>query len=200
MCIIRIGVTALCNHQLYPTQETVMDGGHEQSTSKINSDNKWHVVDGVVHTTITTTGIDPNNYQVGDNLFDGALQILRSPLYHASTGVTSNVVIVDTIAFDHLHLHDTIRTQAIMKEMLEKGYKLPSPELALEIFSKWTLADFKAMNMFSAMIMHTPIEKRWLAVFTNHYSTQLCGYNGVCGVLGKRRHKLPMHGLLFEKC
>ncbi len=119
----------------------------------------WREEDGVIYFSVTSDGttgedwikrLEGNGFCVGDY----AKQVLRSPDFKPTNGVTTEVAILKGMLFeDNDRITKKIRAEAD-KRKLEK----PNAELACLIREKFTDKEIEAMGLWWIVAMHEPIK------------------------------------------
>ncbi len=172
---------------------------HEPITPATDISKKWYEVDGIVHATITTSGIElskctpPKSHHIED----GAREMLRSTEYHITREITSNIAIVNIHMFNDMNLHTSIRKQAVLDKMLAEGYGIPNAGIAMEMFATWTMKDFEEMNFSMIDFMHPSIDNRWFAISSHGGRYMLESHVNFCGTSKPYRPPVPQRGLVF---
>ncbi|MEX1120240.1 MAG: hypothetical protein WEB94_00595 [Candidatus Paceibacterota bacterium] len=118
----------------------------------------WREEDDVIYFSVTsdgTTGEDwikrlkGNGFRVGDY----AKQVLRSPDFKPTSGVTTEVAVLKGMLFE-----DNVRiTKKIRAEADKRKLGKPEPELACLIRLKFTDKEIEAMGLIWIFAMHEPI-------------------------------------------
>jgi len=118
----------------------------------------WREEDGVIYFSVTsdsTTGEDwikrlkSNGFRVGDY----AKQVLRSPDFKPTNGVTTDVAVLKGMLFED---NDRI-TKKIRAEADKRKLGMPEPELACLIREKFTDKEIEVMGLWYIVAMHEPI-------------------------------------------
>jgi len=121
---------------------------------------KWREENGVIYFNVGPTdgttgkdwiyGLEDDSFRVRED----AREILRSPDFKSTEGVTYEIAVLKGTLFRHDHNKTTkkIRTYAS-----ERGLIIPTPEIACYIREKFTDADIEAMGLFWIVTMHQPI-------------------------------------------
>ncbi len=120
----------------------------------------WHEADGVIYFSVTsdgTTGEDwisqsgRRGFRVGKPY---AEQILRSPDFQPTSGVTTGIAVLKGELFtDENRITSQIRAEAKRREWMK-----PNAEVACLIREKFTDAELLAMGLWGIVVMHEPIE------------------------------------------
>lgn len=118
----------------------------------------WREEDGVIYFSVTsdgTTGEDwitrlkSNGFRVGDY----AKQVLRSPRFVPTKGLTTEVAVLKGMLFeDNDRITKKIRAEADKRKLLK-----PNAELACLICEKFTDAEIEMMGLWRIVAMHEPI-------------------------------------------
>ena len=174
-----------------------MNIARELITPSTDTLKKWYEVDGIVHATITTSGIlstytPPKSHHIED----GAREMLRSTEYHITREI-SNIAIVNIHMFNNMNLHATIRKQAVIDKMLAEGYGIPNADIAIKMFTTWTMKDFEEMNFSTIDFMHPLIENGWFAITAHGGRYMLESHVNFCGTSKPYPPPVPQRGLVF---
>ena len=119
----------------------------------------WREEDGVIYFSVTSDGTTGEGWitrleSKGLRVSDYAKQILRSPDFKPTSGVTTEVVVLKGTLFnDENRITKKIRAEAD-KRKLEK----PNAELACLIRLKFTDKEIEAMGLWWIVAMHEPIK------------------------------------------
>jgi hypothetical protein len=117
----------------------------------------WREEDGVIYFSVTSDGatgedwikrLSGNGFRVGDY----AKQVLRSPDFKPTNGMTAEVAVLKGLLFADNRITRQIRAEAD-KRKLEK----PNAELACLIRLKFTDKEIEAMGLIWIVTMHEPI-------------------------------------------
>ena len=118
----------------------------------------WRKEDSIIYFSVTsdgTTGEDwikrrgGNGFRVGDY----AKQVLRSPDFKPTNGVTTEIAVLKGILFE-----DNDRsTKKIRAEADKRKLEKPNAELVCLIREKFTDKDIEAMELWYIVAMHEPI-------------------------------------------
>ena len=118
----------------------------------------WREEDGVIYFSVTsdsTTGedwikcLEGNGFRVGDY----AKQMLRSPDFKPTSGVTTEVAVLKGMLFeDNNRITKKIRAEADKRKLSK-----PNAELACLIREKFTDKEIEAMGLIWIVAMHEPI-------------------------------------------
>ena len=118
----------------------------------------WREEDGVIYFSVTSDGtegvdwikrLEGNGFRVGDY----AKQVLRSPDFKPTNGVTTEVAVLKGMLFED---NDRI-TKKIRAEADKRKLGKPEPELACFIREKFTDEEIEAMGLVWIVAMHEPI-------------------------------------------
>ena len=118
----------------------------------------WREEDGVIYFSVTSDGttgedwikrLEGNGFRVGDY----AKQVLRSPDFKPTNGVTTEVAVLRGCLFEH---NDRI-TKKIRAEAARRNFTKPNAELACLIREKFTDKKIEAMGLWYIVAMHEPI-------------------------------------------
>ncbi len=118
----------------------------------------WREQDGVIYFSVTsdgTTGEDwiPRLESKGFRVGDDAKQVLRSPDFKPTSGVTTEVAILKGMLFeDNNRITKNIRAEADKRKLSK-----PNAELACFIREKFTDKEIEAMGLWYIVAMHEPI-------------------------------------------
>jgi hypothetical protein len=143
-------------------------GGHDMALRFLRDEltvseptRSWREEDGVIYFSVTSTSdgttgedwikrLEGNGFRVGDY----AKQVLRSPDFKPTNGVTTEVAVLKGMLFeDNDRITKKIRAEAD-KRKLEK----PNAELACLIREKFTDKEIEAMGLWWIVAMHEPIK------------------------------------------
>ena len=118
----------------------------------------WRVEDGVIYFSVTSDGtigedwitrLEGNGFCVGDY----AKQVLRTPFFKPTNGMTTEVAVLKGMLFED---NDRI-TKKIRAEADKRKLGKPEPELACLIREKFTDKEIEAMGLIWIVAMHEPI-------------------------------------------
>ena len=118
----------------------------------------WREEDGVIYFSVTSDGttgedwikrLEGNGFRVGDY----AKQVLRSPDFKPTNGVTTEVAVLKGMLFED---NDRI-TKKIRAEADKRKLGKPNAELACLIREKFTDKEIEAMGLWYIVAMHEPI-------------------------------------------
>ena len=129
---------------------------NELTVSKLTR--SWREEDGIIYFSVTSDGttgkdwitrLESKGFRVGDY----AKQVLRSPDFKPTSGVTTEVAVLKGMLFeDNDRITKKIRAEAD-KRKLEK----PNAELSCLIREKFTDKEIEAMGLWYIVAMHEPI-------------------------------------------
>jgi len=114
--------------------------------------------DGVIYFSVTSDGttgedwikgLDGNGFHVGDY----AKQVLRSPDFKPTNGVTTEIAVLKGMLFEE----NDRSTKKIRAEADKRKLEKPNAELACLIREKFTDKDIEAMGLWYIVAMHEPI-------------------------------------------
>ena len=118
----------------------------------------WREENGVIYFLVTSDGTEgegwitrlkSNGFRVADN----AKQVLRSPDFRPTNGVTTEVAVLKGMLFED---NDRI-TKKIRAEADKRKLSKPNAELACLIREKFTDKEIEAMGLWYIVAMHEPI-------------------------------------------
>ena len=118
----------------------------------------WREKNGIIYFSVTSDGttsedwikrLEGNGFRVGDY----AKQVLRSPDFKPTNGVTTEVAILKGMLFED---NDRI-TKKIRAEADKRKLSKPNAELACLIREKFTDKEIEAMGLWYIVAMHEPI-------------------------------------------
>ena len=118
----------------------------------------WREEDGVIYFSVTSDGTTGEDWikRLGGNGFrvgDYAKQVLRSPDFKPTNGVTTEIAVLKGMLFE-----DNDRsTKKIRAEADKRKLEKPNAELACLIREKFTNKDIEAMGLWYIVAMHEPI-------------------------------------------
>src|SRR3989338_4470544 len=140
-------------------------GGHDMALRFLRDEilvstpsRSWRKEDGIIYFSVTSDGTTGEDWikRLGGNGFrvgNYAKQVLRSPDFKPTNGVTIEVAVLKGILFeDNDRITKKIRAKAD-KRKLQK----PNAELACLIREKFTDEDIEAMGLWYIVAMHEPI-------------------------------------------
>src|SRR3989344_5853507 len=129
---------------------------HELSVS--TPSRLWREEDGVIYFSVTSDGmtgedwikrLEGNGFRVGDY----AKQVLRTPSFKPSSGVTTEVAVLRGCLFEDNDRY----TAKIRAEADKRKLSKPNAELACLIREKFRDLEIKAMGLWYIVAMHEPI-------------------------------------------
>lgn len=140
-------------------------GGHDMALrflrdelSVLEPTRSWREGDGIIYFSVTSDGttgedwikrLEGNGFRVGDY----AKQVLRSPDFKPTSGVTTEIAVLKGMLFE-----DSKRiTKNIHAEAEKRKLSKPNAELACLIREKFTDKEIEAMGMWFIVAMHEPI-------------------------------------------
>jgi hypothetical protein len=136
--------------------QAILEGSVTASFAPITP--SWREEDGVIYFKVVsdaTTGedwikrLEGNGFRVGDY----AKQVLRSPDFKPTNGVTTEVAVLKGMLFeDNDRITKKIRAEADKRKLLK-----PNAELACLIREKFTDKEIEAMGLWYIVAMHEPI-------------------------------------------
>ena len=140
-------------------------GGHDMALRFLRDElsvseptRSWREEDGVIYFSVTSDGttgedwikrLEGNGFRVGDY----AKQVLRSPDFKPTNGVTTEVAVLKGMLFED---NDRI-TKKIRAEADKRKLSKPNAELACLIREKFTDKEIEAMGLWYIVAMHEPI-------------------------------------------
>lgn len=140
-------------------------GGHDMALRFLRDElsvseptRSWREEDGVIYFSVTSDGttgeewikrLEGNGFRVGDY----AKQVLRSPDFKPTSGVTTEVAVLKGMLFED---NDRI-TKKIRAEADKRKLSKPNAELACLIREKFTDKEIEAMGLWYIVAMHEPI-------------------------------------------
>ncbi len=140
-------------------------GGHDMALRFLRDElsvseptRSWREEDGVIYFSVTSVGttgedrikrLEGNGFRVGDY----AKQVLRSPDFKPTNGVTTEVAVLKGKLFeDNNRITKKIRAEADKRKLSK-----PNAELACLIREKFTDKEIEAMGLIWIVAMHEPI-------------------------------------------
>lgn len=139
-------------------------GGHEMALRFLRDElsvseptRSWREEDGVIYFSVTSDGttgedwitrLESKGFRVGDY----AKQVLRSPDFKPTNGVTTEVAVLKGMLFED---NDRI-TSRIRAEADKRKLNRPNAELACLIREKFTDEEIEAMDLWYIVVMHEP--------------------------------------------
>ena len=140
-------------------------GGHDMALRFLRDEilvstpsRSWRKEDGVIYFSVTSDGttgedwikrLDGNDFRVGDY----AKQVLRSPDFKPTNGVTTEIAVLKGMLFEE----NDRSTKKIRAEADKRKLEKPNAELACLIREKFTDKDIEAMGLWYIVAMHEPI-------------------------------------------
>ena len=118
----------------------------------------WREEDGVIYFSVTSDGTSGEDWitrleSKGFHVGDYAKQVLRSPDFKPTNGVTTEVAVLKGMLFeDNDRITKKIRAEADKRKLLK-----PNAELACLIREKFTDKEIEAMGLWYIVAMHEPI-------------------------------------------
>lgn len=119
----------------------------------------WREEDGVIYFSVTSDGTTGEEWikRLGDRDFcvsDYAKQMLRSPDFKPTNGVTTEVAVLKGMLFaDDDRVTKKIRAKANKRKLAK-----PNAEVACLIREKFTDGEIKAIGLYWILVMHEPID------------------------------------------
>lgn len=120
---------------------------------------KWIEIDGVIYISVTSNGRSDEEWityleSKGTRLSKYAKDVLRSPDFKATTGVTYNLAVLRGTSFT-----DKNRvTRKIRAEAEKRGWSKPAAEVGCLIRDLLSDAELEELNLWYIVAMHEPIE------------------------------------------
>lgn len=124
----------------------------------IETTRNWREQDGVIYFTVTSDGatglawierLESKGFHIGDY----AKQVLRSPDFKPTNGVTTEIAVLKGMLFE-----DSKRiTKNIRSTAHEREWVAPNAEVACLIREMFTDGEIKAMGLAWITVMHEPI-------------------------------------------
>lgn len=140
-------------------------GGHDMALGFLRGElsvskpiRSWREEDGVIYFSVTSDGttgedwikrLEGNGFRVGDY----AKQVLRSPDFKPTSGVTTEVAVLKDMLFED---NDRI-TKKIRAEADKRKLSKPNAELACLTREKFTDKEIEAMGLSYIVAVHEPI-------------------------------------------
>ena len=140
-------------------------GGHDRALRFLRGElsvsepiRSWREEDGIIYFSVTsasTTGEDwITRFESTDfHVTDYAKQVLRSPNFKPTNGVTTEVAVLKGMLFGD----DDRITKKICTEADKREFSKPNAELACLIREKFTDKEIEAMGLTWIVAMHEPI-------------------------------------------
>jgi len=140
-------------------------GGHDMALRFLRDElsvseptRSWREEDGVIYFSVTSDGttgedwikrLEGNGFRVGDY----AKQVLRTPAFKPTSGVTTEVAVLKGVLFED---NDRV-TLKIRAEADKRKLVVPNAELACLIREKFTDKEIEAMGLWYIVTIHEPI-------------------------------------------
>lgn len=118
----------------------------------------WREEDGVIYFSVTSDGTTGEDWitrleRKGFRVDDYAKQVLRTPSFKPTSGVTSEVAVLKGVLFeDQSRITNNIRAEADKRKLGK-----PNAELACLIREKFTDKEIGQMGLWYIVAMHEPI-------------------------------------------
>jgi hypothetical protein len=140
-------------------------GGHDMALRFLRDElsvseptRSWREEDGVIYFSVTSDGTTGENWikrleGKGFRVGDYAKQVLRSPSFVPTSGVTTEVAVLKGTLFED---NDRI-TKKIRAEADKRNLSKPNAELACLIRLKFTDKEIEDMGLWYIVAMHEPI-------------------------------------------
>ena len=146
-------------------------GGHDMALRFLRDElsvseptHSWREEDGVIYFSVTSDGTTGENWitrleSKGFRVGDYAKQVLRSPDFKPTSGVTTEVAVLKGMLFeDNDRITKKIRAYAETFRTPDKRKLIvPNAELACLIREKFTDKEIEAMGLIWIVAMHEPI-------------------------------------------
>lgn len=114
----------------------------------------WREENGVIYFSVTSDGTIGEDWESkGFRVGGYAKQVLRSPDFKPTNGVTTEVAVLKGMLFED---NDRI-TKKIRAEADKRKLSKPNAELACLIREKFTDEEIRAMGLWYIVVMHEPI-------------------------------------------
>jgi len=119
----------------------------------------WREEDGVIYFSVASNGTTGKGWitrleSKGLCVGDYAKQLLRSPDFKPTSGVTTEIAVLKSLLFND---NDRI-TEKIRAEAKKRKFIKPSAEVACLICEMFTDEEIKAMGLVWIVVMHEPIK------------------------------------------
>lgn len=120
---------------------------------------RWYERDGVIYFSVTSDGTTGENWitrleSKGFRVGDYAKQVLRSPDFKPTNGVTTEVAVLKGMLFeDNNRITKRIRAEADKRKLSK-----PNPEVACLIRDMFSDDEIKAVGLYWVVVMHEPIK------------------------------------------
>ncbi len=140
-------------------------GGHDMALRFLRDElsvseptRSWREENGVVYFSVTSDGTTGEDWitrleSKGFRMGDYAKQVLRTPYFKPTSGVTTEVAVLKGMLFED---NDRI-TNKIRAEADKRNLSKPNAELACLIRQKFTDKEIEAMGLWYIVAMHEPI-------------------------------------------
>ncbi len=130
----------------------------ELSVSELILTRPWREEDGVIYFSVTSDGMTGEDWITrlegkGFRMGDYAKQVLRSPGFKPTNGVTTEVAVLKGMILEE----NDRTTKKIRAEAARRTLVKPSAELACLIREKFTDKEIEAMGLWRIVAMHEPI-------------------------------------------
>ena len=122
-------------------------------------DKLWREQDGVIYFSVIPDGTTGEEWikrleNKGFRISDYAKQVLRSPDFKPTSGVTTEIAVLKGMLFaDNDRITKKIRAEAGKRKLMK-----PNAETAIIIREKFTDEELKAMGLWWIVVMHEPIK------------------------------------------
>lgn len=140
-------------------------GGHEMALRYLRDElsvseptRSWREEDGVIYFSVTSDGTTGEDWIIrleskGFRVGDYEKQVLRSPDFKPTNGVTTELAVLKGVLFwDNDRITKNIRAEADKRKLSK-----PNAELACLIREKFTDKDIETMGLWYIPTMHEPI-------------------------------------------
>ena len=120
---------------------------------------KWREENGVIYFSVISDGTTGEEWikrleNKGFRISDYAKQVLRSPDFKPTSGVTTEIAVLKGMLFaDNDRITKKIRAEAGKRKLMK-----PNAETAIIIREKFTDEELKAMGLWWIVVMHEPIK------------------------------------------
>jgi hypothetical protein len=130
-----------------------------KSSTESEPTRSWREEDGIIYFNVTSNGTTGENWikRLEDNgicVGNDAKQILCSPSFKPTSGITTEVAVLKSMLF----ADDDRTTEKIHAKAKKLKLKTPNAELACLIREKFTDKDIKDMGLWWIVTMHEPIK------------------------------------------
>lgn len=128
-------------------------------TKVVEPTRSWREEDGVIYFSVTSDGTTGEDWikRLEDNCFrvgDYAEQVLRSPDFKPTSGVTTEIAVLKGTLFEDQDRN----TPMIYAEADKRKLSMPNAEVACLIREKFTDEDIQSMGLWHIAAMHEPID------------------------------------------